>query len=180
MRNFNQTGKKINIFSFTELSRCLILKRISIMDNLPINTNLDVLLAEDDIDDVLIFDLAVKQIKISIQLRHAKDGEELFKLLKEAIPDLIFLDIHMPCKDGFTCILEIRQNPDYNNVPVIMYTSYYHLKEIENTYKSGANFFLIKTASISELAENLKRIFSVDWKRYMYYPPIKEYVLGMK
>lgn len=90
------------------------------MNNHSIDNNLDVILAEDDIDDVLIFDLAVKHIKISIHLRHAKDGDELFTLLKDAIPDLIFLDIHMPCKDGITCILEIRKNPDFHNVPVIM------------------------------------------------------------
>ena len=141
-------------------------------------SNWDVLLAEDDKDDVLIFELAVEQARIIINLRHAIDGDELFRLLKEAIPDIIFLDINMPCKDGVTCIAEIRQNPDYNHVPVIMYTSYNHSQKIEAAYKKGANFYLIKTESIVELAEKLKKIFSVEWKKYMYYPPINQFVIG--
>lgn len=140
--------------------------------------NWDVVLAEDDKDDVLIFELAVERARILINLRHAVDGDELFLLLKEAIPDIIFLDINIPCKDGVTCIAEIRQNPEFNHVPVIMYTSYNHSQKIEASYKNGANFYLLKTESIAELAENLKRIFTVEWKRYMYYPPINQFIVG--
>jgi CheY-like chemotaxis protein len=138
----------------------------------------DVVLAEDDKDDVLIFELAVERARILINLRHAVDGDELFRLLKESIPDIIFLDINMPCKDGITCIAEIRQNPEYNHVPVIMYTSYNHSQRVEAAYKNGANFYLLKNESIVELAENLKRIFTVEWKRYMYYPPINQFIVG--
>lgn len=138
----------------------------------------DVVLAEDDKDDVLIFELAVERARILINLRHAIDGDELFRLLKESIPDIIFLDINMPCKDGITCIAEIRQNPEYNHVPVIMYTSYNHSQRVEAAYKNGANFYLLKNESIVELAENLKRIFTVEWKRYMYYPPINQFIVG--
>jgi CheY-like chemotaxis protein len=138
----------------------------------------DVVLAEDDKDDVLIFELAIEKARILINLRHAIDGDKLFLLLKEAIPDIIFLDINMPCKDGVTCISEIRQNPEYNHVPVIMYTSYNHSQKVEAAYKNGANFYLLKTESIVDLAENLKRIFTVEWKRYMYYPPINQFIVG--
>ncbi len=140
--------------------------------------NWDVVLAEDDKDDVLIFELAVERARILINLRHAVDGDKLFLLLKEAIPDIIFLDVNMPCKDGVTCIAEIRQNPEFNHVPVIMYTSYNHSQKVEASYKNGANFYLLKTESIAELAENLKRIFTVEWKRYMYYPPINQFIVG--
>lgn len=140
--------------------------------------NWDVVLAEDDKDDVLIFELAVERARILINLRHAVDGDKLFLLLKEAIPDIIFLDINMPCKDGVTCIAEIRQNPEFNHVPVIMYTSYNQSQKVEASYKNGANFYLLKTESIAELAENLKRIFTVEWKRYMYYPPINQFIVG--
>lgn len=144
----------------------------------PAENNWDVVLAEDDKDDVLIFELAVERARILINLRHAIDGDQLFRLLKQAIPDIIFLDINMPCKDGVTCITEIRQNPEYNHVPVIMYTSYNHSQKIEAAYKHGANFYLLKTESIVELAENLKRIFTVEWKQYMYYPPINQFIVG--
>ena len=138
----------------------------------------DILLAEDDIDDVLSFDLAMKEMSFSFILRNADNGDLLFVLLKERIPDILFLDILMPCKDGVTCIIEIRRNKDYNHMPVIMYTAMNSEEYIEDSYKNGANFYLLKTNSIHELSEKLKKIFSVDWKNFMYYPPKQQFVLS--
>jgi DNA-binding response OmpR family regulator len=142
------------------------------------NENWDVLLAEDDNDDVLSFELAMKEMPFSFILRNAENGDMLFVLLKERIPDILFLDILMPCRDGVTCIIEIRKNKDYNHMPVIMYTAMNSEEYIENAYKNGANFYLLKSNSINELTVNLKKIFSVDWKNFMYYPPKQQFVLS--
>lgn len=142
-----------------------------------LNEEKNVLLADDDHDDVLIFELALNKVPILVKLRHAKDGEMLFELLRQQIPDIIFLDIKMPCKDGVACIVEIRSNSAYNNIPVIMYTSMKHVKYIDDTYSNGANFYLLKGSSIHELAEKLKKIFSIDWKNVIYYPPKSEFML---
>jgi len=138
----------------------------------------NVVLAEDDLDDVLIFQLAVDELPIKVELRHAEDGDKLFILLRQLIPDIIFLDINMPCKDGVACIVEIRKNQKLNNVPVIMYTSFKSMKYIDECYANGANFYVIKAGSIQDLAEKLKKLFSIDWKNYMYYPPKSEFVMG--
>ncbi|MCE3283402.1 MAG: response regulator, partial [Chitinophagaceae bacterium] len=82
----------------------------------------DVMLAEDDHDDVVIFVTALNDTKIPCDFRHAKDGEALFVELKKAVPNLLFLDIQMPCKDGLSCILEIRKNRKYDRMPVVMFT----------------------------------------------------------
>lgn len=140
--------------------------------------NTNVVLAEDDVDDVLIFKLALNKLPFAIELRHAEDGNKLFILLKELVPDIIFLDIHMPYKNGIACIIEIRKNQELDHVPVIMYTSLKNMNYIDESFSNGANFYLIKANSIHELAERLKRIFSVDWKTYMYYPPKTEFVIG--
>jgi DNA-binding response OmpR family regulator len=141
------------------------------------NETTRVVLAEDDLDDALIFRLALNKLPFAVELRHAEDGDKLFILLKQLIPDIIFLDINMPCKNGIACIVEIRQNHEFDNVPVIMYTSIKNLKHINDSYSSGANFYLIKANSIQELAERLKKIFSIDWKTYMYYPPKSEFII---
>ena len=142
------------------------------------NEKMDVLLAEDDIDDVLTFELAMKEMPFSFILRNAENGDLLFVFLKERIPDILFLDILLPCKDGTTCIIEIRKNKDYNHMPVIMYTSMNNPEYIDECYKNGANFYLLKSNSIHELTENLRKIFSVDWKNLMYYPPKQQFVLS--
>lgn len=135
-------------------------------------------LAEDDIDDTFLFELAIKELDIKVNLDNVKDGEKLLALLNQFIPDIIFLDIEMPCKDGISCIAEIRRNKNFDNVPVIILSSHTSRKYIENAYSNGANYFLIKGNSINQLVENLKRIFSVDWKRIVYFPPKDEFVIN--
>jgi CheY-like chemotaxis protein len=137
----------------------------------------DLILAEDDMEDVQFFKSALQEIAIPYIMRHAENGELLFILLKERIPDLLFLDIHMPCKDGLSCIKEIRQHKEYDALPVIMYTSDERETTIENCYRNGANFYLLKPNKFTSLTENLRKIFSLDWKTLMHYPPMGHFVL---
>ena len=130
----------------------------------------DILLAEDDQDDVDIFKWAMEKTGVPHSVRHAHNGEVLFVLLKEKIPYILFLDIEMPCKDGLSCILEIRKNRDYDNLPVIVYSSYAYDKYVEDTYRSGANLYISKAGSIEHIVANLKKVFAIDWKKYMHYP----------
>ena len=141
------------------------------------NTN-DVLIADDDVDDYMMFEMAIQEIAVPVSLRHAKDGEMLFQKLKEAIPHLLFLDIQMPCKDGIACILEIRKDPRYNYLPVIMYTSFNHRPYIEDSYKNGANYYMIKPQTIKALREKLETIFEKQWHMQLYIPPMHEFVMS--
>lgn len=138
----------------------------------------DILLAEDDMEDVVFFELALKELKVPYLMRHAKNGEVLFVLLKDKTPYILFLDIHMPCKDGISCITEIRKNREYDNMPVIMYTSNLSKKIIEDCYRSGANLYITKTNTFTELTEKLKKVFAIDWSDYMHYPPQNQFVLS--
>ena len=142
------------------------------------NENWDVLLAEDDNDDVLSFELAMKEMPFSFILRNAENGDMLFVLLKERIPDILFLDILLPCRDGVSCIIEIRKNQDYNHMPVVMFTSMQSPEYIHECFKNGANFYLLKSNSIHELSEKLTKIFSIDWKNFMFYPQKEQFVLS--
>lgn len=137
----------------------------------------DIILAEDDNDDVLIFEMALREVDVPVDMRHAANGEVLFDLLEERIPDTLFLDIHMPCKDGIACIVEIRKDRKYDSLPVIMYTSNVTEKTIEKAYRSGANMYVTKTETIKQLAQKLKTVFAIDWKNYMHYPPLQHFVI---
>lgn len=144
----------------------------------PKTENWDILLAEDDIDDVLTFELAMKEMPFSFILRNALNGDLLFVLLKERIPDILFLDILLPCRDGVNCIIEIRKNKDYHHMPVVMFTSMQSPEYIDECFKNGANFYLLKSNSIHELSEKLTKIFSIDWKNFMFYPQKEQFVLS--
>lgn len=139
----------------------------------------DILLAEDDHDDVLTFDLALKEMSFPCLLRVADDGEQLFKKLQEAIPDILFVDINMPCKDGVSCIMEIRKNRAYDTMPVVMLTSFKSSKHIDAAYSGGANYYIVKPTTIPLLAKMLKVVFAHPWNTQMYFPSKKQFVLSV-
>ena len=138
----------------------------------------DILLAEDDIDDVVIFEMALKKLDMPYMLRHAENGDVLFILLKDRVPYIVFLDIHMPCKDGIACIVEIRKNREYDGLPVVMYTSNLSDKIVDECFRNGANLYLTKTNTFSALTEKLRKVFSIDWDDYLHYPPQHQFILS--
>jgi DNA-binding response OmpR family regulator len=139
---------------------------------------INVVLAEDDPDDVLIFRLALNELNIAFKLDHAENGENLLALLKQLLPDIIFLDINLPYKDGLSCLIEIRKNSNFDNVPVVLISGHRFQKYINDGFMNGANYYLIKANDIGQLADYLRSIFSIDWKKVMYYPPMNQFVIG--
>jgi len=138
-----------------------------------------VLLAEDDDDDYLIFSLAVDDItSVRVELKRAENGDILMRLLDEKHPDLLFLDLLMPCKDGRQCIREIRSNSKFDSLPIIVYSSMSDLESIEFCYREGTNLYARKPSSLSDLKSILEKIFAMDWKRMLYYPPMSQFVIN--
>jgi len=138
-----------------------------------------VLLAEDDDDDYLIFSLAVDDItSVRVELKRAENGDILMRSLDERHPDLLFVDLLMPCKDGRQCIREIRSNSKFDSLPIIVYSSMSDLESIEFCYREGTNLYARKPSSLSDLKSILEKIFAMDWKRMLYYPPMSQFVIN--
>lgn len=130
------------------------------MESVHSDKSLDVVLADDDQEDVMIFTEAVSEAYIKINLKTVKNGELLMQLLLEFIPDLLFLDVHMPCMDGKQCIREIRANPRYDSLPVIVYSGMSEQDIITFFYRAGANRYVIKPLTMEGLKQVLTQIFS--------------------
>jgi DNA-binding response OmpR family regulator len=90
------------------------------------------------------------------QVTMAKDGEEGLQLASEVRPDIIFLDIRLPKKDGFEVLQALRQNPDTATIPVIMLSNYGEKELVDRGLKLGAHEFLIKAHTTpSSLSEGI-------------------------
>lgn len=137
----------------------------------------DILIADDDPDDVEILELALQKAKIPYTLRHAQDGKQLFVMLKEQKPYILFLDIRMPCEDGVSCIISIRKNPEYDKLPIIIYSSVSYSKYVEACYRNGANYFIVKPAHMENIVASLRHIFAIDWKNYQHFPMLDEFLI---
>lgn len=120
------------------------------------------LLIDDDIDDIEIFGIAIDELGKDIKCFTAIDGAEALKMLgnENFVPDYIFLDLNMPRMNGKQCLIEIKKIPRLAQVPVIMYSTSSSQRDVDETKKLGATFFLTKPSTISSLTEILGDVFS--------------------
>ena len=123
------------------------------------------LLIDDDADDHEIFIEALKEIDSSIRCTCLFDGEEgLSVLQKKSInPDLIFLDTNMPKISGKQLLISIKQSADFNNIPVIMYSTFFSSKDVDEFIKIGAAYHLTKPSKFEELRSALNDILNKQW-----------------
>lgn len=146
--------------------------------NLNTTTPVHILVAEDDDDDYLIFSIAIKETSFTYLLKRAENGEILLKCLNDELPDILFLDLLMPCMDGKQCLKAIRANKKYDSLPIIVYSSLNDLNSVEYCYREGSNLYVIKPNSINDLKSILERILAIDWKKTMYFPQKSQFVVN--
>jgi CheY-like chemotaxis protein len=119
-----------------------------------------ILLADDDADDRELFEEALADIHPNAVLTTAQDGEELMFILQNYHkPDLLFLDLNMPRKNGKECLREIVKDPGLQQIPIIIYSTSVNPVDIEETFSLGAIRFLRKPNSYEELKRNVSEIF---------------------
>jgi CheY-like chemotaxis protein len=81
---------------------------------------------DNDPDDCQIFSEVIRTIDPRIKCLTCMDSEQGLRILKnelETLPDLVFLDINMPRKDGVQCLMEIRNDEKLKDLPIIMFST---------------------------------------------------------
>lgn len=137
-----------------------------------------VLIAEDDIDDFEMLQFAMEELPLPVTIERVETGDLLIRALNEKVPDLLFIDIVMPGKDGKECLKAIRSNKKFEQMPIIIYSSLHQGNEVELCFREGANFYIIKPFSYGELKPALEKVFAVEWKKSLYYPPMTQFVVN--
>jgi len=122
----------------------------------------NIFLAEDDADDRMFFEDALKQLPTPTQLTLSNDGLELISNLKSVIPDVIFLDLNMPLKNGFQCLEEIRNTPRLKDIPIIIFSTTANEDAVNNTYKLGANYYICKPHSFELLVKAIATVLTPE------------------
>ena len=128
---------------------------------------LNILLGEDDPDDSMLFIQAVSECNIASVVSVAENGALLLSQLKcaeTAFPDIIFLDINMPLKNGLECLEEIRTDAGFKNIPVIIYSTSADKKEIESCYQKGADCYVVKPFSFEAISKMVNDLCTRDWQ----------------
>ena len=144
--------------------------------------HLNILLADDDPDDCLFFEHALQELSESTHLTIVHDGEELMGYLTNItavgtvaraenvwaenvlplpdgtqqfapLPDVLFLDINMPRKNGLECLSEIKHNEMLKNLAVVTFSTSNSWETINMLFKSGSNVYIHRPSDFSQLKQ---------------------------
>jgi len=116
-------------------------------------------LIDDDEDDREIFSAALNAAAPTCECITAESAASALGLLDRQAdfrPDFIFLDLNMPLMDGRACLAELKKRSKSRDIPVIIFTTSAHGKDIEETRELGAAHYLVKPASFNRLVTLLE------------------------
>jgi sigma-B regulation protein RsbU (phosphoserine phosphatase) len=118
-----------------------------------------ILIAEDD--KFLSSAYRLKLTKAGFEVTIASDGQQLLDILKNYFPDLILLDLVMPIVDGFDALKEIRANPKFKSIPIIVASNLGQKEDSDRAKALGATDFVIKSdLSLDMLIEKINKLIS--------------------
>lgn len=95
----------------------------------------------------------------------ARDGKAGIQIAKEARPDLILLDIQLPEMDGYAVATLLREDSDFDHVPVIAVTSYAMVGDREKAIEAGCTGYLEKPINPDTVASELEKYLAGAGKR---------------
>ena len=122
-----------------------------------------ILLADDDEDDRFFFEEALKEVSVVTQLKTVDDGAKLIDYLvkdPEHLPDVLFLDLNMPRKNGFECLAAIKQNEKLKTLPVVIYSTSLDKAEAGKLYNEGAHYYLHK-CDFNDLKQRIEQVLTL-------------------
>jgi CheY-like chemotaxis protein len=117
------------------------------------STLLNILLADDDLDDCLFFKEVLDELPLSSTLTTVNNGVDLMLYLSANtfLPDALFLDLNMPRKNGFECLTEIKESEELKKLPVIILSTSFDTDVVNLLYEKGANHYIRKPGDFSKL-----------------------------
>lgn len=133
---------------------------------MPLQT-LNIALADDDEDDRTLFKEAMSEIKIKTKLSLFNNGKELMDYLtlpNIILPEIVFLDLNMPIKNGMQCLNEIRNHPRLQDLLVAIYSTSSSEADIEETFVNGANIYINKPNSFGALKQAIEKVLQLNWQ----------------
>ena len=125
----------------------------------------NILLVEDNPVDVRLTMEAFRECKKFIKFYNVKDGSDVFPFLRnegeytdKPRPDMIFLDLNLPKKNGHEVLKEIKTNEDFRTIPVVILTISKAEEDILKAYNLQANCFLQKPVKLDQFKKMVKSI----------------------
>ncbi len=126
------------------------------------------LYAEDEEDDVLLLRITLRRAGITNPLRVINNGEEAIAYLKGAgryadrleypLPGLVLLDLHMPLFSGLEVLQWIRRQRRFASLPVVIFTSAAHPRDVARARQLGVSDYLLKPPDAENMLLLVRRL----------------------
>jgi CheY-like chemotaxis protein len=120
-----------------------------------------ILLVDDDRSERNLFKEALFEVNPDISYLCAEDGRKALALLaslSDNLPDVIFMDINMPDMNGWTCLIKIKDDERLKDIPVIIYSTSSHQRDVDIAIEYGALCFCVKPENFKTLTYIVKVI----------------------
>ena len=138
----------------------------------------EILLVEDNLADSHLTAQVLKKIGVNHNLSVVRDGVDALKFLhREDMfadaprPDLILLDLNMSRKDGRETLLEIKTNTHLKNIPVVVFTTSNHERDIFDSYDHSANAYVVKPRELRNYIHVMKALTDFWFDQHCKTPP---------
>lgn len=108
------------------------------------------------------------------------DGEQVMEFLinkGDEFPDVLFLDLNMPRKNGFECLSEIKSNSKLVHLPVIVFSTSFEQSVVNSLYENGAQYFIRKPAAFSQFKNIILKSLTLIAQGNISQPTRENFVL---
>jgi CheY-like chemotaxis protein len=129
---------------------------------------INILLVEDSRNDIELTLRAFKKSKMKNKVYVVKDGQEALDYMyhrgeykdkeKAPAPGLILLDIRLPKVDGLDVLKQLKSEPRFRKIPIVMLTTSSRGPDINRSYELGANSYIVKPVTSDKFVETIHKI----------------------
>lgn len=125
------------------------------------------MLVDDDEDDRYVFKSTINEIFPDIIFNDFDNADDFISFMQfenAMLPELLFLDINMPVKNGFQVLKSLKRDERLKGIYVVMFSTSSHKEDMEIARKLGADAYAVKPASF----EGLETILRVAFQSFIF------------
>lgn len=125
----------------------------------------EVLLVEDNPSDVTVISELLDSGNVKTHVSLLADGASVIPYLRKEgcyanvpFPDLIFLDLHLPHRDGREVLKDLKADSLFRTIPVVILTASKSPQDVTFCYDSGANTYVTKPSEYADFDRIIRRL----------------------
>ena len=143
-----------------------------------------ILCVDDDPITLMILKMTMKKCDFTSIVETVADGTEAVRYYEGLLqnpsieaPELIFLDLNMPRKNGIECLTEIKENKDWKNLPIIIFSTSLDNEIVNNLYQKGATYYIRKPGEFSKLKTVIEKALTIASENNFKQPERANFIL---